>query len=281
MSLAQLKDINWKRQLNTILKVLIDFKVLGLVVLNGLVLYGIGWDTILRPSLESMKGRDAALNDQKKSLEAKGSLQKQYGVWEKQLRSLDITMIPVPAGNSTKVVSVTESAKLQKLVEGKLRDAAVLPPLQPPHDQRENISLTPTTTSSLDILKLDGAAAEQQPAKTPSDSAPGAPTGGAPSATAPSSGPGGEAETGGGATSLPVDRYDYDLKVTGTYPALMDVLNELAIWKTLVKINKVTITKATVTEAQPDAKDYPDYPLKLEMVVSLSIFLYASNGAPH
>ena len=77
---------------------------------------------------------------------------------------------------------------------------------------------------------------------------------------------------------MPVDRYDYELKVTGTYPALMDVLNELTIWKTLVKINKITINKATITEEQPDAKDFPDYPLKLEMIVSLSLFLYASNG---
>lgn len=282
MKLDSLKDFNWKRHFNTVLKVIMDFKVLGLFVLNGLVLYGIGWDTILRPSLESMKGRDSALSQQKKSLEAKESLQKQYGVLAKQLKSLDTIMIPVPAGNSAKVVSVTESAKLQKLVEGKLRDVNVLPPLQPPHDQRENISLTPTAESSLDILKLNGAAAGQSAGASQGAAPTGGDSGGAsgPPGT-PSSGPDGEMGTGGAATSMPVDQFDYDLKVTGTYPALMDVLNELAIWKTLVKINKITISKATVTEAQPDAKDYPDYPLKLDMVVSLSIFLYASNGAPH
>jgi hypothetical protein len=229
-----------------------------------------------------MKGRDSALDEKKKSLESKKSLQKQYGVWEQQLKSLDTVLIPVPAGNSSKVISVTESAKLQKLAEGKLRDVTVLPPLQPPHDQRENVSLTPTSQSSLDLLKLDGIATEQS--KNPAQGAPtgGAPaSGGAPPSGPTGSGPSGEMESSGIATSMPVDQYDYDLKVTGTYPALMDVLNELAIWKTLVKINKVTITKATVTEDQPDAKDYPDYPIKLDMVVSLSMFLYTANGTPH
>jgi hypothetical protein len=255
--------------------------VLGLFVLNGLVIYGIGWDTIMRPNLDSLKGRDEALSEQRKSLEAKQSLQKQYGVWEQQLKNLDTTMVSVPDGNSAKVISVTEAAELQKLVEGKLRDAAILPPLQPPHDKRENISLTPTGNASLDILKAEagadsGAATPAPPAGGP----PGEPPlPGSASAGAPAGEPG-VSDNMGAATTMPVDQFDYELKVTGTYAALMDVLNELSIWKTLIKINKITISKATTTEEQPDAKDYPDYPLKLDMVVSLSIFLYATNGSP-
>jgi hypothetical protein len=259
-----LKGINWKRQGNTILKAALDFKVLGLLALNGLVLYGIGWDTVLRPNLASIQERDTALAEQRKQLDAKGSLQKQYGIWDQQLKSLNTALIPVSAGNSAKVLSVTTAAELQKLVEGKLRDTTVLPVLQPPHDQRQNVSLTAMGEGSLDILQAEGGGAS--PGTPPAQNgSPGAPNAG---------------NNTGVATSLPVEWFNYDVKVTGTYPALMDVLNELSIWKTLVRINKIVITKTPVTEAQPDAKEYPDYPLKLDMVVSLSIFLYNADGTP-
>jgi hypothetical protein len=265
--LGALKSFNWKRHSNTVIKVLLDFKVFGLIALNGLVVYGIGWDTILKPNLENIKSRDNALNEQKKALSEKENLQKQYGVWEQQLKSLDTQMIPVPEGNSSKVISVTESSELTQLALGKLRDVLILPPLQPPHDERDKVDLVPGASATIDIMKADGAPADAAAAPPPAE-------GGAPAP------PGGESGNGI-ATSMPVDRFDYDLKVTGTYPALLDVLNELTIRKKLVKINKVTISKSvTASEEQPDAKEYPDYPLKLDMVVSLSIFLYASNGTP-
>lgn len=266
--LAALKSFNWKRHANTVIKVLLDFKVFGLIALNGLVIYGIGWDTILRPNLESIKSRDNALAEQRKTLTEKENLQKQYGVWEQQLKDLDTKMIPVAEGNSAKVISVTESSELVQLAKGQLRDVMILPPLQPPHDQRDNVLLTPGNSISIDIMKPEGeAAAAPSAPPPPAEGAPPTPGGetGAPSET-------------GAVTSMPVDRFDYELKVTGTYPALLDVLNELTIRKKLVKINKVTISKsAAETEEQPDAKEFPDYPLKLDMVVSLSIFLYASN----
>jgi hypothetical protein len=266
--LATLKSFNWKRHANTLIKVVLDFKVFGLVLLNGLVIYGIGWDTILRPNLESIKSRDEALNEQKKNLSEKEDLQKQYGVWEQQLKDLDAQMIPVPDGNSAKVISVTESSELLSVAQGKERELAILPPLQPPHDERLNVSLTPGASATLDIMKPDGDTSGAQ-AATPAVP----PAGGAPQP------PGGEVGGTVEVTSLPVERFDYELKITGTYPALMDVLNELTIRKKLVKINKITITKsASEVEEQPDAKEYPEYPLKLDMVVSLSIFLYTSHG---
>ncbi len=283
ISLEALKSFNWKRHGNTVLKVLMDVKVLGLISLNGVVVYGM-WDTFFRPSLEGMKSRDTAIEEQRKALGDKESLQKQYGVWEQQLKSLDTNLIPIAAGNSAKVISVTESAELMDLAQGKLRDAQVLPPLQPPHDKRENISLTPTANSVLDILNPDGPPSAGENAGAPAAgntlptiAPPG--TGGSSHPEGPPAGGKEGAQAGGAATTIPVEQYDYDLKATGTYPALMDLLNELVIRKKLIRINKVVISKsALVAAAQPDAKDYPDYPLKLDMVVSLSIFLYETNA---
>jgi hypothetical protein len=97
----------------------------------------------------------------------------------------------------------------------------------------------------------------------------------------PSSDHGGAADADSGAAStIPVERYNYQLNVTGTYPALMDLLNQLVTRKKLLKINKVTISKSALDTAEPpDAKVYPDYPVKLDMAVSLSIFLYEDNNA--
>ncbi len=286
-----------KKHVGTAFKVMMDFKVLGLLMLNGMLLYGIGWDTVLRPNLEQLQGRDKALEEQKKALQEKDSLQKQYSGLEQQLKSLDTALIPVPEGNSSKVVSVTEAAELLELAKGNKRDSAVLPPLLPPHNKRASVTLTAIKNESFDLLHPDGvpAVGPQPPPATPPGAVAAGPGGavGAPGAAAPM--PGGGAPPGGdgkslpveaqpahiGSTNLMVERYDYDLKVAGTYAALMDVLNELVIRRKLLQINKVTITRpATPAEAQPNAKDNPDYPVQLEMVVSLSMFLYPANAAP-
>lgn len=286
LDLEQLKSFNWKRHGNTVLKVLMDIKVIGLIALNGVLIYGM-WDTFFRPSLEGMASRDKAIAEQKQALSEKENLQKQYGSWEQQLKSLDAKMIRISPGSSSKVISVTEAAELLEMAQGHQRDAAILPPLQPPHDQRTNISLVPVANGTIDILNPDaapGAAstgnnATPQPSQLPTIMPPTPPEGAPPSGSPPPppGSPGSPTPESVAATSIMVEKFDYDLKVTGTYPALMDLLNELVIRKKLIKINKVVISKSTTETDQPDAKEYPDYPLKLDMVVTLSMFLYESG----
>lgn len=276
----------WRKYLNLGVQVLMDFKVFGLVMLNVLLIYMGVWDTVMRPNLEQMAGRDKALEEQKKALEEKQSLQKKYSQMEQQLKSLDTELIMVPEGNSAKVVSVTEAADILELARGNLRDSKVLPTLLPPHDQRSEVSLTPTTNSTFDLLNPDSV-----PGSSPSGSAGSARSrerSGGPSPILPpgasgpdsdSSGPAGKSSGPAdpsaekGSETLLVEKYDYDLKVSGTYAALMDVLNELVIRRKLVKINKVVIGRPANADPQPDAKENPDFPLKLEMVVSLSMLL--------
>jgi hypothetical protein len=251
-------------------RVILDFKVMGLIILSLVILYMGAWDTAVRPNLEQMQQRDTAIEAQKKELREKQGLQGQYSSFEKQLQVLTTELITVPEGNSSKVISVTEAAELLELAKGNLRDEAVLPPLLPPHDQRADVSLTFVASNTVDLLKggqVLNQAAATEPAQPPVSSSPG--VGGA-VATVPSQ---------LGSSTLPVERYDYDLKVTGTYPALMDVLNELVIRKKLVRINKVMIARPATPETQPEAKDFPDFPVKLEMLLSLSLFLYAPVGS--
>jgi hypothetical protein len=272
---VDLKSVNWKRGLNTAFKVIMDSKSLMLIALMGFTVYGIGWDTVFRPNLETIKNRDTAIDEQKKMLAEKGEQQKQYGVWEQQLKSLDTRMIAVTQSDQPNLIALTIADELKKVANGEARDEAILPSLEPPHNRRSTIEFKLTAgPTSVDLLKPEGAAAEAQPVPaSPVSGSPGKPGEGKP----------GEAGAGGGVPdTLPVDRFDYDLKVSGTYPALVDLLNELVIRKKLVKINKVVITKpATATpDDEPDAQDAPEHPVPLEMTISLSIFLYASTEQP-
>ncbi|WP_373532679.1 hypothetical protein [Vampirovibrio sp.] len=275
----------WKSHLITGFRAALDFKVMGLLFLNVFILYMGTWDTVIRPGLEQMQGRDVALEGQKKILLEKQGLQNQYKNLEQQLKTLSTELISVPEGNSATVISVTEAAELLEVAKGRLRDVAILPPLLPPHDQRSNVTLTFVTGGTVDLLTsgqpIDATKAASTPALAAEASLPAAASapGGMPAPAEPvvSGGPptAAAAPVQIGSATLPVEKYDYDLKVTGTYPALMDVLNELIIRKKLIRINKVAITRPATPEPQPDAKDFPDFPVKLEMVISLSIFLYA------
>lgn len=279
---------SWRKYLNLAVQVLMDFKVFGLVVLNILLIYMGVWDTVMRPNLDQMAGRDKALQEQKKALEEKQGLQKKYTQMEQRLKSLDTKLVIIPEGNSAKVVSVTEAAEILELARGNLRDVRVLPTLLPPHDQRSDVSLTPTTNSTFDLLNPEGAPAGAEPGSAGPDEKSGA----QPVLPPGSTGPDGASSVVDadspeavsqpvpmGSTTLPVEKYDYDLKVSGTYAALMDVLNELVIRRELIKINKVVISRPTNADPQPDAKENPDFPLKLEMVVSLSMLLRPDHAA--
>lgn len=279
--LAALKKINWKRHLHTFSMVLMDMKVLGLFALSGLTIYGIGWDTVVRPSLEGLQSRDNAIKEQNDALDKKLQLQHEYGDLEQRLANLDTHMIALHQGTSAKIMSVTEAAELTDMALGKIRDAN-LPPLQPPHNARDHVDLKPGTNSTLDILHPNGDAPAATSSPSPAPVPSGGPSGGPPAGLMVGGGPaaGGDQQANSNAP-MPAEQFNYDLSVTGTYPALMDLLNQLVTRKKLVRITKVIITKSAFEAADiPDAKDYPDYPLKLDMVVSLSLYLYADNNAP-
>jgi hypothetical protein len=278
-----LKSLNWKRHLNTGIKVLMDLKVVGLIALFGFTIYGIGWDTVWRPSMEAMKSRDDAISVQRKMLADKGSVQKQYATLQEQLKNLTTQMIPIPAGNSTTVVAVAVAADLVNLAKGQSRDVTRLPALPAPHNVRENVVMTPMGSKQLDLKKDDGSgngsSGGSNPGSAPASPSP-APGPGMAQGDPKAAAPGGLSGAQDSAISLPVERFDYEMKVTGTYPALVDFLNELVLYKKMVKISKVQIirTPAAIAE-QPDAKEDPDFPVKLEMTLSLSLFFYNDTAA--
>jgi hypothetical protein len=262
-ALAALQDLNWKRHGNMAIKILMNMKVLGLIALLAFTVFGIGWDTVLRPNLTVLQSREESINKVKSELSTKQEFRKRYLNLEQQLSNLTISLLPIPAGNSSTVIAVTESSEILKLAQGKTGNDASIKALPKPHNLRENVSLKPLNSSVVDLSQLIN-----DPNKPASTTTTPPPTAG----SQPTSTPGTGADASNSATSL--ERFDYELKVTGTYPALMDLLNALAIRKKMVKINQVDIIPSSTPQTVPDAKDYPDFPLKLDMTISLSLFLY-------
>lgn len=259
--LDQLKRLTWKRYGNTALKTLMEPRVALLAGLMIFILYGIGWDTVLRPSFDVLRVRDEALAKHRAELAKKQALQQHYVELNRQLRNMDITMLSIRSGNSATVIALDETAEIFRLAQGGKMAGRPWPTLPKPHDSRENVSLTPTGSVSLDLRKPpDSTKASDKTTQNASSEL-------------------NPATSDGGPNSVPVERFDYDLKASGTYPALMDLLNELVTYPKLIQINQIQIVPNTTADAErPDAATYPDFPVKLDMLVSLSLFLYVDNA---
>jgi hypothetical protein len=283
--LAFLRSANFTRYRITAFKVLMNIRVLALLGLLFFTFFSIGWDTVLRPNLELLKQRDDRITQVQRNLSEKDLQRRRISDLQDQLKNLQTQLVPIPLGNSATVVAVSESAELLHLAQegantpntqNKAGDNAS-EELPKPHNSRENVSLTATTSDTVTLAQ------EMAPPQTvpnvPSTAAPNlmpAPAG------PPPTGSGGktQAEEAQSQQASPniLQRFDYNLKATGTYPALMDLINRLALRKKLVKINQVLLVPSATHQDLPSAADYPDFPVKLDMTVSISLYLYAAPG---
>ncbi len=290
-NLDNLKALPWKRYMNIGLNVFKDRN--NLILLGGLlfVIYAIGWDTIIRPNFDLLKTHQDALTQQQLLLTDKQKKNKDMGQMLASLQSLKTDMLSIPAGNSPTVTVVAEAAKIQQMAQGKIRDPK-LPVLPAPHNVRTNVSMTLTTSAdnTLDGLSsgttADAAAAAAAPPPPPPMPAgnAGAPPAGGNTPKPPA------APVEAPPPPISVHVFHYDLKASGTYPALMDLLNQLVLYSTLIQIDKVVLaaqpvdavapapgTAATAATVPDPAKD-PDFPVKLDMTVSLTLILYEKSA---
>ena len=255
--LKRLQGLRWKHGLHLLIRVFSDFRNAGLLALLLFVAWGIGWETVLHPGLQAIGEQGEVIQTQKKAMAEKRNLQKRYDFWGAQLKDLTHDLIPVGAEQSIKVLSVSESGELLKMARGELRQLVGLQPLQPPHQVLENVSVTPAANSATDLLSLLEPSSSSQPAQSNAATK----------------------KTPAAATSgLPVERYDYDLKATGTYAAIADFINQLTLYPRLVRINRIVIARLSGGNApEPDPKAFPDYPVKLDMTLSVSLFFHAAT----
>lgn len=198
-------------------------KVGGLLASLFVLLMPVGYDGIFKPGWEQVQSTNNALKAAEKKLEHKKAEMQQFDQWKQQLKGLEFGMAEVQAGQSPKVLAASQSSFLMDLAKGANRDAALGPGLPEPHSKREVLSLTSRSEQEYDILQPDAGKSGE--------------TGGGDKAKQ-------EAAAGAPLKNLKVWRFDYELKVRGTYPALADLINQLIYQKQTFKLNEVRIEVA-------------------------------------
>lgn len=240
------KDINWKQTLKTVGQVLMDPKVLGCVIGIGLVIWQSN-ETFFVPANKTMELRQQALAEQQKLIQERKQSQGQFNVWQRELKGLSTTLIKLSPGDNAQVVALSKSSELVELankVGGNPDDPNALPP---PHDKLTGVSITARGNSTVDIMPKQAEGAE----------------GSAPDSRAGSGAP----------TSVKLEKFDYEMKMKGTYVALTHFINELVSRENLVVLNEIVMSKP-LDEEEPDPLEFPDYPVPVEMTLKFSLLLF-------
>lgn len=243
-------NINWKKWTNTYVKALLCARVLILLgILFSIVYFG-GMETIYKTNMQKITGLDqdikAKTDDYNKRKEEAENLKK----WEEELKGIKTVIVQLQTGESSRVEAITQSEIIRRLINGEGREIA---PLPEPHNALELMNFKPLGDSIIDISAPD------TPVVSGGQPAPNGQPPGTPAPDNPNS----------------INRYDFEMRVKGTYPALVDLVNQLSLAKNLVVIDKVIVTKSQKEkEREPDSTEKPDYPVPTEMTVYFSLFIH-------
>lgn len=224
-----------KIALSNLIKAAKDLKVLAAIVAIFAIIYMAGYETVWVNSWKEIDQVSATVEQQQSILTEKEAKVAQYTKWESELQEFDNSVIKLEQSTSSQSASVKHSRRVEELARGSSEST-----LPEPHNKRSVIS-----------NKLDRYITYKIP-----EGAPGT-------------------EMGNTTTQIEFERYDYTIEVQGTYPGLLDFVNQLALLKPLVAINSIEIIAAEGTNlaSRPDPELNPDFPLRLKMMMEYSIFL--------
>ncbi len=244
--LEKLKDGNFKETAQMLLVVFKDLKLVMTVVSFFMIIYMIGYDTVFVPMSKEIEKRDHAIAQQREKINSRKQQNSQEMQLQKQLSGMTKQLIKVKAGESARVVAIKESGTVVDVAKGGKRILEEENPLPPPHDKLENVIIDAKDNTVVNVLVP----------------------------------PSGEKAQEGEGEKLLLEKHDYEIKMTGTYPALVDFLNQITAWDNLVMISQVRMVRLEKPdEPQPDPETEPLYPVKVEMTVLFSLYMYSTNGS--
>lgn len=243
-------------KLRTLGQAMMDFKIIASMVLVVFTIYMIGIETAWGPTWKDIERREEAKQRQEEQLRFRQQEQAKQAQWDRQLSSLHTAMVQLKPNESAPSAALEKAETVKLLALGGEKSM-----LEPPHGTRQVLSnkLTGNTTVNLKV--------EANPLSVPGGRGPEAEMMGRMSA-------GGAAQE----QQIQLQRYDYVIEVVGTYPGLMDFMNQLVQLKELVAVDEVTLTYAGSPQQRPDPETEPDYPTKVKMNLKYSIYLYEQQG---
>lgn len=253
-------------------KVLMNSQVLMLLAMLGVIIYLGGFETAYKGNVDKLAKFDRQIEEKKKELAKKQEEVDKLKKFENELKGI-VTEIPeLKKGDALKIVALTESTRITDLAKGIGRDAEKNPILPPPNDKLELLSFAQVAESTVDVAEeLAGPSAKKKKKKKKPDEAADAPQ---------------DKDT------VSLTRFDYEMKVRGTYPAVADLVNQLVQFNNLIVLNKVLVSKAGQLKEAPNSVPTPLTPqsgdespgadgggsvAKVDMLINLSLFFYAST----
>lgn len=268
-----MKDIPWKALSSMATQILFDTKVLLCIASFGFIIYFIGYDTVLKPSLKEIEIRDTALKNQAEQSRLMEEQIRQYQMWEQQLKGLETTVVKLGANDAPTVEAAKQSNLIKDLASGKKRSPDI-PLLPAPHDVLQQAAISQKEKLTVSIV------AAPSPMGGLEGSRPGGPGGAGIGAPNENGGPPPSMTEPGGtpANVVSLERYDFEVKVTGTYPGLADFVNQLVSQRTLVVIRSIQMkpSSGAAAEFRPDPNTTPDAPVKIDLTMLVSVYLDAS-----
>jgi hypothetical protein len=267
MSMASI-SVELKHTLQKVLGGLLDVKNASLILLLGFLLYQILYDSCIRGPLELLGQNQAMIDQETTHFSDKIKQFERYQRLAKTMTEVPIKVLTRKPTDSTSVLIAREAEKIVNYIKGINRAPGLTAPLPSPHDRLQLLTLRPTgatpvifSTESPRPQSVEPAASAPNPGSPPapphgegkegSASAPPIQRAGPPVAIAPAAEPEG----------FKGEQFQFDIAVRGTYPACMDLINQLTQHPYLLTLNQGTITPLPATANE------------VEMHVALSVFI--------
>lgn len=300
--LKKFNEIDKKTLMPFIFKILADSRIIMTIILIGASVYLLGYDTVLKGMNEQLSQKDAALKAQEDSYKQQKELVSQYQEWQTQLKELNTDLFVIDLNQPATVAAASMKANLLKLIQGEFRNKSNLPPLPAPNDLRQRVEIIEKEHTQI-TLSTSSQEAEEKPSEegNQTEQRPGGPNTGGPmgpgqpgqsNAAQPNPaqprprgpiGGGGMMNEGqAGGQGLQLEKFEYEVHVTGTYAAMADLLNELVSQPNLVVIRSVKLLPAandgSATQYRPDPKATPDAPVKVDLILLVTMYLYQKKA---
>jgi Tfp pilus assembly protein PilO len=220
--MQQKSTSNLKKLFGVGLKSLMNLQVGMMLLLVLSIIYFLGYDTAYVSSnkkLTELETKRKTMDEEFKKKQQEAEKLKQ---WESELKGIETEIPELKAGESARVIAITESKKIADLAQGIGRDAEKFPPLPEPHNKLTVLGFTLVSEQKVQV-------GDDAVPKTLDNKAP---------AQAPSPA-GGDAAAAAAAKPLIFSKFSYELRLKGTYPAMADLLNQVGQSGQLISIEKV------------------------------------------
>jgi Tfp pilus assembly protein PilO len=247
------------------LKVFADIKLMSFSLLAVFILYQVLYESVWLAEQKHLSEMNEKLQHRKTEFESKTSELNKYQLLQTQLKDLPVRMEYLKEGDSPQVKAVYISSQLKKLIDGSLRHVSPDEPTPSPHNTRTLISFESKGHHLVNLIDLAQELSKDQQAAPSPPPPPQNNTSKTEGAQPPAPPPAQPAVK----EHINAWQFLYEIKVEGTYIALADLLNQIALSPSLLSIQELELKPAQVEQAQE-----PEQQVPLHLRLVCAIYLY-------